>query len=114
MIDQLMTLGWIGRSVVLLYGAPLILCLVWFGSGIIRDVRADLDMRKLRPMTYCPRVRVGDVLMLALVSFFPVLNLGVVLFGALPAFFRLAWKWFNEFVSMPLVSDHDNNEGKGQ
>jgi hypothetical protein len=50
-IDQLMALGWIGRPFVLLYVVPLIVCLVWFAGGVIRDVRADLHMRKLRPAT---------------------------------------------------------------
>lgn len=112
MIDQLMALGWIGRPFVLLYVVPTIICLCWFAGEVIRDVRADLRIRKLWPATYCPSVCIGEVLVFVFSSMVPVLNIVIVVFGPMPALFNAAWRWFNEFISMPLVSD--NNKGKDQ
>lgn len=109
-IKEMVLTPWIA---LLLYGLPLVLCVIGYIGRTFRDYRRDVRNRdtwdeqvrtgKSADSYYFPELTIGTIIGRALVAILPVGNLIAAIFDVAPKLFDRLFDWIERIFDQPLV-----------
>ncbi len=100
MLDYVKSFEFTSTIALLVYWTPLAICLGVYFVKIVRMYREDVEKRDSGKF-YTPRLTVGAILWMLLLTVTPAVNLFALVFDCMADVF----KWLGAFLEIPLVRE---------